>query len=119
MCAKFTVTLAKGKEAWTIIVFTCLDQAKLHLQEGPWKGLKSKDKWLGWAPEWAKISLKGVIGELVKKCKSAAGILEWGEVERDFQHSSIHWSPWLSIQGLALESPEPRLKLQDKPTIRV
>ena len=40
----------------------------------------------------------------MNKCKVVSTTLVWGGFQRYFEHSSLHWSPWLSKQGLELES---------------
>ena len=58
-----------------------------------------RDKFM--APNWTALTLKG---ELLNKCKIGLTTLEWGGFQRYFEHSSLHWSPWLSKQGVELES---------------
>ena len=103
MCGKFIVSIVEGCQESTTMVSSLINHyEKIQAKVGWWHGLHNEQKWL--ALNQAKISMEELMGKLVKKCKYAIGTLEWQEKKRYFEHSSTHWSLWLSNQGLGLES---------------
>ena len=80
-----------------------LEVTKLKLQGGLGRGVGPFDKLV--APSWTTLSSRGLIGELLNKCKTVAGTLEWEDKVRYFGNLSVHWSPWLSKLGIILENP--------------
>ena len=72
---------------WATMASMCIMQADLRLQGGLWNILFLDDKWL------TKLLVRGLIGQLLKKCKKVASTLKWEENERHFGYSNLHWSP--------------------------
>ena len=91
-----------GRSYAKTLRLTSAQLKSLNLKEVFGKKLNPRNKFL--APSWTSLTIKGEIGEVLNKCKKVLSTLEWGVFETYFEHSLLHWSPWLTKLGIEIDS---------------